>query len=425
MTKRNTKACVTEQSVTSTQMVAFNSCLLESLMSNTIDMLTLASVAFMFWNIVVAKNDCKPKDCYDLKCYMLSTAKDGPHIIYPGRPDLTSLEVSCDQETKGGGWVIYLRRVDGSVNFTRNWADYRNGFGRHGDDTTELWLGNENVYQLLQSYGSTECEFRIEGYAFDGDTCSIDSANFKMRPESDKYAITWDKTTVNNTNESTWDYHKSQTFKTIDNNEGGNCAGLYHGGWWYRDCANTVLTGLYYPVATATHSAMIIGTFKTNLSLKASVMMFRPTDSARACSNPCKNGGTCEYEAASQSHRCVCPSTHCGASCAVMCRNSGMCEHNLTTNATKCFCTAGHTGPECDTKQNVTDKSTDSNKDIIGFVIGVVLGLMAAAGALLSACFLYYYNGMGLEAAVMERQRLLNGRPEELQPCSPRLEMQK
>lgn len=73
----------------------------------------------------------------------------------------------------------------------------------------------------------------------------------------------------------------------------------------------------------------------------------------------------------------------------------------------------------------MTDKSTDSNKDIIGFVIGVVLGLMAAAGALLAACFLYYYNGMGLEMAVIEKQHLLSGRPEELQPCSLRLEMQK
>ena len=74
-------------------------------------------------NIVVSKNDCKPKDCYDLKCLGISTGNDGPHTIYPGTADLPQLQVSCDQETDGGGWIIYQRRLDGSVNFTRNWDD--------------------------------------------------------------------------------------------------------------------------------------------------------------------------------------------------------------------------------------------------------------------------------------------------------------
>ena len=97
-----------------------------TLMSNieiyVVSLQPLVSV-FLLWNIVVAQNDCKPKDCRDLKCYRVSKSKDGPHTIFPGRPDLTSLQVSCDQETEYGGWIIFQRRVDGSVN-------YRNGFGR-------------------------------------------------------------------------------------------------------------------------------------------------------------------------------------------------------------------------------------------------------------------------------------------------------
>jgi len=35
--------------------------------------------------------------------------------------------------------------MDGSVDFYRNWTDYRRGFGR---PEGEFWLGNEHIYQL-------------------------------------------------------------------------------------------------------------------------------------------------------------------------------------------------------------------------------------------------------------------------------------
>ena len=107
--------------------------------------------AFTSWDMAAAQKDCRPKDCYDLNCYKMSKATDGPHTIYPSTPQLTSLQVSCGQETDGGGWIMYQRRVDGTVNFTRNWGEYKDMFGDHGDKTTELWLGNENVYHVLQS----------------------------------------------------------------------------------------------------------------------------------------------------------------------------------------------------------------------------------------------------------------------------------
>ena len=112
--------------------------------------------AFTLWDMAAAQKECRPKDCYDLKCYRVSKAKDGPHTIYPSTPQLTSLQVSCDQETDGGGWIMYQRRVDGTVNFTRNWEEYKYMFGDHSDNTAELWLGNENVYQVLQRSGNCE-----------------------------------------------------------------------------------------------------------------------------------------------------------------------------------------------------------------------------------------------------------------------------
>ena len=142
-------------------------------------------------SVVAAQHGCKPTDCYDLKCYMVSTGKDGPHTIYPGTADLPHLNVSRDQTTDGGGWMIYQRRLDGSVNFTRNWNDYKIGFGTVGDDTKELWMGNEKLFQIQQAYESIELEFRIEATSFDGDSCWATCYPFKMKPETERYSITW------------------------------------------------------------------------------------------------------------------------------------------------------------------------------------------------------------------------------------------
>ena len=73
----------------------------------------VVTTAFDLWYLAVAQNDCRPKDCYDLQCYEVSNAKDGPHTIYPGTPDLPSLPVSCDQETDGGGWIIHVSAQTG------------------------------------------------------------------------------------------------------------------------------------------------------------------------------------------------------------------------------------------------------------------------------------------------------------------------
>lgn len=35
------------------------------------------------------------------------------------------LQVFCDMEANGGGWTLIQRRENGSVNFQRNWKDYK------------------------------------------------------------------------------------------------------------------------------------------------------------------------------------------------------------------------------------------------------------------------------------------------------------
>ncbi|CAK8684837.1 unnamed protein product [Clavelina lepadiformis] len=66
-----------------------------------------------------------------------------------------------DQVLCEDGWTVFQRRMDGSVDFRRDWNIYRSGFGQMDG---EFWTGLEKIHRLTQS---GECRLKIELWNFD------------------------------------------------------------------------------------------------------------------------------------------------------------------------------------------------------------------------------------------------------------------
>ncbi|XP_033627776.1 angiopoietin-1-like [Asterias rubens] len=113
-------------------------------------------------------------------CVSREIVESGVYMIYPNfKPD--GIEVYCDMDTAGGGWIVIQRRQDGSENFSRKWTDYKRGFGSlYG----EFWLGNDIINQLTAESGWT---LRVDMEDWDGgvawakyDVFSVMNAPYKL-----------------------------------------------------------------------------------------------------------------------------------------------------------------------------------------------------------------------------------------------------
>ena len=84
------------------------------------------------------------------------------------------MQVLCDMTTNGGGWTVFQRRLNGSVDFYRDWSSYKNGFGDlHG----EFWLGNDNLHRLT---AAGNVSLRVDLEDFEGNITYAEYATFKV-----------------------------------------------------------------------------------------------------------------------------------------------------------------------------------------------------------------------------------------------------
>ncbi|XP_056134052.1 fibrinogen C domain-containing protein 1 [Lampris incognitus] len=218
----------------------------------------------------------RPRDCAEVQSG--GATEDGLYSVFPTH-DPDGFMVYCDMNTDGGGWTVIQRREDGSVNFYRGWAGYRDGFGAI---TGEHWLGLQRIYSLTRTGGY---ELRIDMADFENGTAFAHYGSFavgvnSVNPEEDGYPLTVDD--YSGTAGDSLLKHSGMQFTTKDRDQDqseNNCAVYYQGAWWYRNCHTSNLNGQYLRGSHASYADGVEWSSWTGwqYSLKFTEMKIRPT----------------------------------------------------------------------------------------------------------------------------------------------------
>ncbi|XP_052865689.1 angiopoietin-related protein 1-like [Anopheles cruzii] len=175
----------------------------------------------------------------DLQSYMpFRSCKEVPQNVsgvYSIRLDFESspFKVYCEQTKFGGGWLVIQYEIDRSLDFNRNWTEYRDGFG---DIEQEFWIGLERMYQLTSR---RPYELMIEVETRSGKHAYGRYAAFEVGSETEQYKL---KTigAYNGTVVDILTRQRDMKFSTYDRDNdkmaGHNCAEIHRGGWWFNSC---------------------------------------------------------------------------------------------------------------------------------------------------------------------------------------------
>ena len=111
--------------------------------------------------------------------------KDGKRLsgVYTIDPDNGgAFDVFRNQTTAGGGWTVFQKRLDGSVDFYRGWDDYKRGFGNLNG---EFWLGLDKINRLTKQ----RSRLRVDLEDINGNTAYADYSFFGVSSERSKYKL--------------------------------------------------------------------------------------------------------------------------------------------------------------------------------------------------------------------------------------------
>ncbi|KAM4809072.1 fibrinogen gamma chain [Rhinophrynus dorsalis] len=199
------------------------------------------------------------KDCQDIA--NKGARVSGLYFVKPLKAKQQFL-VYCEIGPSGTAWTVIQRRLDGSVDFNKNWVQYREGFGYLSpNDKTEFWLGLEKIH-LITTQSPIPYVLRIELEDWNNQKSTADYSTFRLGSEKDNYRLTYAYFIGGDAGDAFdgFDFgddpsdkfftsHNGMQFSTHDRDNDkfeGNCAEQDGSGWWMNRCHAGHLNGKYY-----------------------------------------------------------------------------------------------------------------------------------------------------------------------------------
>ncbi|XP_072289108.1 tenascin isoform X2 [Eucyclogobius newberryi] len=178
-----------------------------------------------------------PKDCS--QALLNGDTSSGLYTVYVGGDESQPLQVYCDMTTDGGGWILFLRRQSGKLEFFRNWKNYTGGFGDMND---EFWLGLSNLHKIT---AGGQYELRVD-LRDKGEAAYAQYDKFSVSEPRTRYKVHVGG--YSGTAGDSMTYHHGRPFSTYDHDNDiavTNCALSYKGAFWYKNCHRVNLMGRY------------------------------------------------------------------------------------------------------------------------------------------------------------------------------------
>ncbi|CAJ1072211.1 tenascin-N [Xyrichtys novacula] len=177
-----------------------------------------------------------PMDCVQIM--KNGNKKSGIYTVYINNDRAKAIEVYCDMDTDGGGWLMLQRRTTGKLDFMKRWRQYIAGFGNMTD---EFFIGMDKIYELTNTPTQYELRFDL-GLGSERAYAVYD--NFKIAPVKQKFKLTIGA--YRGTAGDAMTYHQGRPWTTVDMDNDialGNCALTHRGAWWYKNCHLANLNG--------------------------------------------------------------------------------------------------------------------------------------------------------------------------------------